>query len=63
MEPFTIVIFMLVVISLAYLSKIVSVLVRVLFFALLAGFAYVLIAGISLNEVIDWFLNLILLVL
>lgn len=61
MEPLSIVGIMILIIVALFLGKILSILGRIVFVALIIALVLVFAFGISLNQVVDWGLQVILL--
>ena len=59
-DPFTIVGFVIVVILFLFAGRIFSVMLKVFLFLLVAMFVLIVVFGISLDEVIDWGMGIVL---
>jgi hypothetical protein len=60
-DPFSVVGIVIILIVLLFAGKILTVLLKVLFWALLAAFAFVLIFDISWSDVLKWSMDIVLL--
>ncbi len=63
MEPFSVVGVLIIAILVFFLSRFLSVVVRILFYGALVVFVLVLFFGVSLDQVIEWAMNVVMLVL
>ncbi len=59
-EPFSILGILIIAILVFFLSRVLSVVVKIIFYALLAAMVLVFFFGVSLNEVIDWITGIVL---
>lgn len=59
MDPFSVVILMIFIILISFAGKIFSFVMRIVFAVLIITFFFVLIFGVSINDVLNWGINLI----